>query len=155
MKALAAIAVAAAVSSGAWSLRYPAELVRVIDSDTYVMTIAVWPSLTVKTHVRLRGVDTPEKFRPSKKCKEHERALSKKATQLVTDLFARATKIYISRPIPGKYGGRVVADVYVSGMVGVPTPVADLLMAEGLAYEYHGGTKNKDHWCSVATRENT
>ena len=39
---------------------YPAEVVRVIDGDTFQARVQVWPGLSVDTKVRLRGIDAPE-----------------------------------------------------------------------------------------------
>ena len=33
---------------------------RVIDGDTFVADMAIWPGLVVTEHIRLLGVDTPE-----------------------------------------------------------------------------------------------
>ena len=38
-----------------------ADVVRVIDGDTAVFAISIWPGLTGTAHVRLLGVDTPER----------------------------------------------------------------------------------------------
>ena len=39
---------------------YPAEVVRIIDGDTFQARVLVWPGLSVDTKVRLRGIDAPE-----------------------------------------------------------------------------------------------
>ena len=39
---------------------YPAEVVRVIDGDTFEARVRVWPGLDVNTKVRLRNIDAPE-----------------------------------------------------------------------------------------------
>src|SRR5262249_46070067 len=39
---------------------YAADLLRVIDGDTFEARIHVWPGLDVTTRVRLRGIDAPE-----------------------------------------------------------------------------------------------
>src|SRR5690348_503028 len=36
---------------------YPAEVLRVIDGDTFAARVRVWPGLDVETKVRLRGID--------------------------------------------------------------------------------------------------
>ena len=38
---------------------YPAEVVRIIDGDTFQARVQVWPGLSVDTKVRLRGIDAP------------------------------------------------------------------------------------------------
>ena len=39
---------------------YPAEVVRIIDGDTFEARVRVWPGLDVNTKVRLRNIDAPE-----------------------------------------------------------------------------------------------
>jgi endonuclease YncB( thermonuclease family) len=39
---------------------YPAEVVRIIDGDTFQVRVQVWPGLSVDAKVRLRGIDAPE-----------------------------------------------------------------------------------------------
>ena len=41
-------------------LAYPAEVIRVIDGDTFEARVRVWPGLDVSTKVRLRNIDAPE-----------------------------------------------------------------------------------------------
>ena len=41
---------------------------------------------------------------------------------------------------PGKYAGRIIADVWVDGQ-----NLADLLIAENLSRPYHGG--HREGWC--------
>jgi endonuclease YncB( thermonuclease family) len=40
--------------------RYSAEVVHVIDGDTFAARVTIWPGVEVKTRVRLRGIDAPE-----------------------------------------------------------------------------------------------
>ena len=46
----------------AYALRsgHPAEVVRVIDGDTFEARVRIWPGMDVTTRVRLRGIDAPE-----------------------------------------------------------------------------------------------
>src|SRR5262245_48629002 len=39
---------------------YAADLLRVLDGDTFEARVHVWPGLAVTTRVRLRGIDAPE-----------------------------------------------------------------------------------------------
>ncbi len=39
---------------------YPAEVLRIIDGDTFEARVRVWPGLDVDTKVRLRGIDAAE-----------------------------------------------------------------------------------------------
>jgi endonuclease YncB( thermonuclease family) len=38
---------------------HPAEVLRVLDGDTFEARVRLWPGLDVTTKVRLRGVDAP------------------------------------------------------------------------------------------------
>ena len=39
---------------------HPADVVRVIDGDTFVARVHIWPGMDITTRVRLRGIDAPE-----------------------------------------------------------------------------------------------
>src|SRR2546423_372402 len=39
---------------------YPAQVLRVLDGDTFEARVSVWPGLDITTKVRLRGIDAPE-----------------------------------------------------------------------------------------------
>src|SRR5437764_15297572 len=39
---------------------HPAEILRVLDGDTFEARVRVWPGLDITTKVRLRGIDAPE-----------------------------------------------------------------------------------------------
>ncbi len=41
-------------------LVYPADVVRIIDGDTFEARVRVWPGVATDTKVRLRGIDAPE-----------------------------------------------------------------------------------------------
>ena len=44
----------------AYRAAHPAEILRVIDGDTFEARVRVWPGLDITTKVRLRGIDAPE-----------------------------------------------------------------------------------------------
>src|ERR1700680_2374477 len=50
----------AALGSARPRFGYSAEVVHVIDGDTFEARVAVWPGIEIKTKVRLRGIDAPE-----------------------------------------------------------------------------------------------
>jgi endonuclease YncB( thermonuclease family) len=39
---------------------HPAQLLRVLDGDTFEARVHVWPGIDITTKVRLRGIDAPE-----------------------------------------------------------------------------------------------
>lgn len=87
--------------------------------------------------VRINGIDTPEKGHRAK-C-EKERRLAIKAKSYLEYLINEYDYYFI---IVGwdKYGGRILADLYINNV-----NVKHTLIKEGLAKEYHGG--KKESWC--------
>lgn len=147
--ALIAAAMTAAVVSGAWSNQYRFHVAELIDSDTYRGVVTLWPGMTLKVDIRVNGIDTPEHYRPAKECREHERALAAAAKKIAAEAIEAASEVRVTRPFPGKYAGRAVADVILVDERGRETSIADLLLESGLAVPYDGGTKTKD-WCAVS-----
>lgn len=113
---------------------YLALVLLVTDGDTFRARIEVWPSVEVVTAVRLRGIDTPELR--GKCVAERERAIAARE-RLRALLTGRVT---IEAVEPDKYSGRVDARVMANGQ-----DVAAVLVAEGLARPYAGGTRQG--WC--------
>jgi len=117
---------------------YSAELVRVIDGDTVKVRAEIWPGLFKVINVRLDGINTPES-RNGKingvKIPACEIALGKEATALAKDYLQGP--IIISNIKLGKYAGRVLGNISTSD-----GPLADALMAAGLAKPYHGGGRS-------------
>ena len=114
MRMLLAAVCAAEILSGP----YRAEMVRVIDGDTFVARIAVWPTLTAETAIRLRGIDTPELHGPDK-------ARGQAARQRLLDLLS-AGDIQLRDVGSDKYGNRLDASVSAAGQ-----DVAEVLKREG------------------------
>jgi endonuclease YncB( thermonuclease family) len=118
---------------------HPAEVLRVIDGDTFEARVHVWPGLDITTKIRLRGIDAPE-------LKAHcpaERAMAEAARDALRDMLAEGA-IGISAVTPDKYGGRVVADAATRSVASVSAA----LQAKGLARSYGGG--HRRGWCDEA-----
>ena len=98
----------AGVSAGISQARlvYPAEVVRVIDGDTFEARVQVWPGIAIDTKVRLRDIDAPELHA---RC-DDERVRAEAARTALTALLADGG-VAISRVGIDKYGGRVDAAV--------------------------------------------
>ncbi len=108
------------------------------DGDTCSFTIhGVHPLLGHRIAIRLAGIDTPEMHG---KCEE-EKALAREAKMFVESLLGQAQDIHLVGAKRGKYF-RIVATVEADGQ-----DVSDLLIQEGLAVPYEGGTKGKN-WCA-------
>ena len=83
---------------------YPAEVVRIIDGDTFQARVQVWPGLSVDTKVRLRGIDAPELH--ARCADEYAKA---QAARAALETMLAAGGVTISRVGIDKYGGRVDA----------------------------------------------
>jgi endonuclease YncB( thermonuclease family) len=117
-------------------MMHPAEVLRVVDGDTFEARVHLWPGLDITTRVRLRGVDAPEL---KARCGE-ERAKAEAARDALRAILDQG-EVGISRVTLDKYGGRVVADASTGG-----TPdVSAALLGTGLARRYSGG--HRDGWC--------
>ena len=126
-------------SSRTMALRavYPAEVLRVIDGDTFEARVRLWPGLETVTKIRLRGIDAPEL---RARCdEERSKALAARdALQAILD----QGDVGVSAVTLDKYGGRVVADASTRA-----TPdVSAALLGAGLARSYAGG--RRETWCS-------
>lgn len=118
-----------------------AEVLRVVDGDTFEARVPVWPGVDITTKVRLRGIDTPEL---KARCAE-EREQAEAAREALRKLLADGD-VAILRVAQDKYSGRVIADARARA-----TPdIAAALIAQGHARTYDGGKRLP--WCKVAER---
>ena len=110
---------------------YNAILERVVDGDTLVCSIDLGYNVFLhKQKVRLAGIDTPE----SRTRNLEEKALGKKASARLSELCVGSFKIQSFGK--GKYG-RILAIPYTED----GKDICQMLIKEGHAVEYHGGTK--------------
>ena len=119
-----------------------ARVERVIDGDTIEVTANPWPSLRVKTRVRIDSIDTPE---IRGKCPQ-EIAQAKKAHDQLKTWLAEGV-VLLSNIRPGKYAGRVVARVQMPD----GRDVGDEMVRIGLARAYHG-KKKRESWCNTTIK---
>ncbi len=116
------------------------KLISVYDGDTFRCNIKEWPPIIGKNiSVRILGIDTPEiKCSVKKKGKaecDRLKALARTAKKLTKNQLQRAKIIELRNIQRGKYF-RILADVYVDGR-----NLADILIKNGFAVPYDGGTK--------------
>jgi endonuclease YncB( thermonuclease family) len=115
---------------------HPAEVLRVIDGDTFEARVHVWPGMEITTRVRLRGIDAPELHA---RCAE-ERVKAIAAREALLQVLGEGA-VGIARIGQDKYGGRVDADASTAA-----TPdVGAALLARGVARRYDGG--RRANWC--------
>ncbi|CAN5145903.1 thermonuclease family protein [soil metagenome] len=122
-------------------IRHAAEVLRVIDGDTFEARVRLWPGLEMTTRVRLRGIDAPE----MKSGCADELRMAQAATEALGALLTDGD-VAIFDIGPDKYNGRVVADAATRR-----TPsVSSALLAAGHARPYQGGKRSG--WCTAAMR---
>jgi len=119
------------------------EINRVVDGDTIDVTIDLGFDLYKKERVRVAGVDTPEKRTKDKE----EKALGYDATHWLEDKLTGAIAgdddLIIRTELVGGMGkyGRLLGWLYIGD---AELSLNEQMIAEGLAWEYDGGTKKKD-----------
>jgi endonuclease YncB( thermonuclease family) len=118
------------------SLVYPADVLRVIDGDTFEARVRVWPDLDVDTKVRLRGVDAAELHA---RC-AGELAKAQAARTALETMLADGG-VAVSRVGIDKYGGRIDAAVSTRNIADVSAALLD----GGFARSYDGGRRGS--WC--------
>lgn len=117
-----------------------ASVVEVIDGDTLSVKANVWLGIEVATHVRVRGIDTPELH---SSCAA-EKAMAEAARQRLVKIAGGT--VSLANVMDDKYGGRVDADV--ANAAGIDIKAA--MLATGLAHPYDGKGARAD-WCPVAS----
>jgi endonuclease YncB( thermonuclease family) len=120
---------------------HPAEVLRVIDGDTFEARVNLWPGLAITTRIRLRGIDAPEL---KARC-DDERVKAEAAREALRAILDQG-EVGVSRVTLDKYGGRVVADASTQRTADVSAALLDA----GLARRYGGG--HRDGWCDQAVR---
>lgn len=122
---------------------YVYKALKIIDGDTIAINIQKESPLIQKLglNVRIKGIDAPE--RGSKAKCEKERIKAEEAQKFVNELVGviGEKELLLSEVKNDKYGGRIVANVKVSGV-----DIAKALLNRGLAVPYTGEGP-KHNWC--------
>ena len=126
LSALAAPAPAAELIPGPIN----AHVVSVYDGDTFTADAIPWPGITIRTSVRVDGVDTPE---IRGEC-QAEKDMAIEAREFAE--AALGESVLLADVRQGKYAGRVVARVLAGEQ-----DLATMLVEAGLGRVYHGGTR--------------
>ena len=106
------------------------------DGDTCYVVAKTLPDTLRNMSIRILGIDTPE-IRAD--CIE-EKDLALQGRAFANDMFRNADTIEFRNLKWDKYGGRILADVYIDGM-----SYKHEIIEAGLAREYDGGKKLG--WC--------
>ena len=137
---LIAIIVPAYAQKQPQGVTYDAQVLRVSDGDTVVISAPFLPApLKPELAVRVFGVDTPEKGHRAQ-CPSED-ARGKAATQFTTNAVAQAQKRQVILYGWDKFGGRVLGDIILNGQ-----SLRSMLIANGFAREYYGEAKQS--WCN-------
>ena len=119
------------------------EINKVLDGDTIDVTIDLGFDLYKKERVRIAGVDTPEKRTRNLE----EKALGIDATNWLKDkleeTIAGDEELSIRTELVGGVGkyGRLLGWLYIGD---ADVSLNEQMIDEGYAWEYDGGTKQKD-----------
>ena len=119
------------------------EINRVVDGDTIDVTIDLGFDLYKKERVRVAGVDTPEKRTKD----DEEKALGYDATHWLEDklngAIAGDDDLVIRTELVGGVGkyGRLLGWLYIGD---AEVSLNEMMITEGYAFPYDGGTKVKD-----------
>ena len=119
------------------------EINRVLDGDTLDVTIDLGFDLYKKERVRVAGVDTPEKRTRDLEEKELGIDATNWLKEKLEGALAGDDDLVIRTELVGGVGkyGRLLGWLYLGdGNVSLN----EQMIAEGLAWEYDGGTKKKD-----------
>ena len=119
------------------------EITKVLDGDTIDVIIDLGFDLYKKERVRVAGVDTPEK----RTTNDEEKALGYDATHWLEEklagAIAGADDLIIRTELVGGFGkyGRLLGWLYIGD---AEVSLNEQMIKEGYAWEYDGGTKQKN-----------
>ena len=116
---------------------------RVIDGDTIDVTLDLGFNLTKKERVRIAGVDTPEKRTRNLEEKELGIDATNWLKDKIKDTLTGDDELTIRTELVGGVGkyGRLLGWLYVGDD---DYSLNEQMITEGYAWEYDGGTKQKD-----------
>jgi endonuclease YncB( thermonuclease family) len=115
---------------------YAAEVVRIIDGDTFVARMRTGPGGEIETRVRLRSIDAAELHA---RC-SRELRLALAARAALQRLLADG-RVTLSHVGPDKYPGRIDANVATHST----NDISAAMLSGGFARAYDGGRRGS--WC--------
>ena len=116
---------------------------RVVDGDTIDVTIDLGFDLYKKERVRVAGVDTPEKRTRNLEEKELGIHATNWLKKQLEDTIAGDEELIIRTELKGGVGkyGRLLGWLYIGDNI---ISINEQMIAEGYAWSYDGGTKQKN-----------
>jgi len=123
-------------------------IAKVVDGDTIDADIDLGFNISLNKRIRLAGIDTPE----SRTKDEYEKKLGLESKEWLKKHLEGAKDILIKTELPDsteKYG-RIIGHLYINGE---EISVNNKMINEGYAWEYDGGTKQKDFWSLLSKRK--
>ena len=123
---------------------YDAQILRVTDGDTVVISAPFLPApFKPELAIRVFGVDTPEKGFRAQCPSEAQRgdAASAFTKNAINSAAAGGGKFQVTMYGWDKFGGRVLGDILINGQ-----SLRAGLIANGFAREYYGEAKQS--WCN-------
>jgi endonuclease YncB( thermonuclease family) len=115
---------------------HPAEVLHVLDGDTFEARVYLWPGLNITTRVRLRGIDAPEL---KARCMD-ERVKAEAARDALRAILDQG-QVGITAVTLDKYSGRVLADASTFSTANVGAA----LLNAGYVRPYTGA--RRETWC--------
>jgi len=115
------------------------KVIKVVDGDTIDADIDLGFDISLTKRVRLSGVDTPE----SRTTDLKEKALGLEVKEWLKHKLEGAKDILIKTQLPDsteKYG-RILGNLYINN---ASLSLNQQMIDEGYAWEYDGGTKDKN-----------
>lgn len=134
---------------------YKAHVVKIVDGDTVDVDIDLGFGIVMKDErVRIMGIDTPESRTSDKVEKLFGKAASARVKELLDDDIILKTQISRNgEDMKGKYG-RILGDFIIERFEdGRQQMLTDILVEEGHAVAYFGGSKEEIAMKHMANRE--
>lgn len=133
---------------------YRAKVVKVVDGDTVDVDIELgFGVVLADERVRIMGIDTPES-RTSDKVEDlfGEAAKARVKELLSGDVILKTEVSKSGEDMKGKFG-RILGDFIVERYEGTEEMLTDILIEEGHAVAYFGGSKEEIAMKHLANRE--
>jgi len=133
---------------------YDVTVIKVVDGDTVDVDIDLGFGVTLRDErVRIMGIDTPE----SRTRDKVEDLFGEAAKARLKELMSEGGKLITTEnkkgeDMKGKFG-RILGDFYVERYEGQKERVTDILVEEGHAVAYFGGSKEEIQMKHMANRE--